>query len=338
MTKDIHRDQALKHGKNYSVTDAGPVPVSLTVPAACAGLRLDQALATLLPAYSRNRLAQWVRAGRVTLDGRAAMPRQKVSAGGEILVSPAPDPAASAHHPENIALDVAFEDDTLLVVNKPAGLVVHPGSGNWRGTLLNALLAHSPGLAGIPRAGIVHRLDKDTSGLLVVAKTLEAQTDLVRQLQARTVGREYLAVVHGDVARDGTMDAPVGRHPVKRTRMAVTARGRQAVTRYRVAERFGHATLLRCRLETGRTHQIRVHLSALGHPLVGDTVYGKRGGIAFSRQALHAERLRLLHPQSREQVEWQSAPPADLQALIEQLRGAEKHRSPLTAQRSRVER
>ena len=290
------------------------------MPATCAGIRLDQALATLLPAYSRNRLAQWVRAGRVTLDGRAATPRQKVSAGGEILVLPAPDPAAAAHRPESIALDVAFEDDTLLVVNKPAGLVVHPGSGNWQGTLLNALLAHAPALAGIPRAGIVHRLDKDTSGLLVVAKTLEAQTALVRQLQARSVGREYLAVVHGNVTRDGTMDAPVGRHPVKRTRMAVTARGRQAITRYRVAERFGHATVLRCRLETGRTHQIRVHLSALGHPLVGDPVYGKRSGIAFPRQALHAERLQLLHPGTGKTMEWRADPPADLQQLLSDLR------------------
>ena len=303
------------------------------MPAACAGLRLDQALATLLPAYSRNRLAQWVRAGRVTLDGRAAVPRQKVGTGDEIVVLPAPDPAETAHRPERMALDIAFEDATLLVVNKPAGLVVHPGSGNWRGTLLNALLAHAPALGGVPRAGIVHRLDKDTSGLLVVAKTLQAQTDLVRQLQARSVGRESRAVVHGNVARDGTMDAPVGRHPVKRTRMAVTARGRQAVTRYQVAERFGHATLLRCRLETGRTHQIRVHMSALGHPLVGDPVYGKRGGIAFPRQALHAERLRLLHPATGKTMEWQADPPADLRELISSLRQAPqaKTRSPITA-------
>jgi 23S rRNA pseudouridine1911/1915/1917 synthase len=328
MTKDNHsRNPALKHEKNYSSIDADAGPVALTVPVTCAGMRLDQALAALLPAYSRNRLAQWVRAGRVTLDGRAATPRQKVSTGGEILVLPAPDPAAAAHHPESIALDVAFEDDTLLVVNKPAGLVVHPGSGNWRGTLLNALLAHAPALAGIPRAGIVHRLDKDTSGLLVVAKTLEAQTALVRQLQARSVGREYLAVVHGDVARDGIMDAPVGRHPVKRTRMAVTARGRQAVTRYRVAERFGHATVLRCRLETGRTHQIRVHLSALGHPLVGDPVYGKRGGIAFPRQALHAQRLGLLHPATGKTMEWQADPPADMRELISSLRQAPQART-----------
>jgi len=328
----------VKHQKNYIPTGAGPGPVALTVPADCAGLRLDQALATLLPAYSRNRLAQWVREGRVTLDGRAVAPRQKVSTGDEIRVLPVPDPAATAHLPEDIALDVVFEDKTLLVVNKPAGLVVHPGSGNWKGTMLNALLAHAPALAAVPRAGIVHRLDKDTTGLLVVARTVEAQIDLVRQLQARSVGREYLAVVHGAVARDGSVDAPVGRHPVQRTRMAVTARGRQAITRYRVLERFERATLLRCRLETGRTHQIRVHLGSLGHPLVGDAVYGKRSGIAFPRQALHAERLRLLHPQSRKELEWQVDPPADLQALIEQLREAGKHQSPVASPRSRVGR
>jgi 23S rRNA pseudouridine1911/1915/1917 synthase len=310
----------VKHQKNYISADAGTGPVTLTVTSACAGLRLDQALAALMPAYSRTRLAQWVRDGRVTLDGRAAVPRQKVGTGSRIRVLPAPHPAATAHQPEAIALDVVFEDDTLLVVNKPAGLVVHPGSGNWKGTMLNALLAHAPALAGVPRAGIVHRLDKDTTGLLVVAKTVPAQLDLVRQLQARSVGREYLAVVHGTVERDGTVDAPVGRHPVKRTRMAVTARGRQAITRYQVVERFEPATLLRCRLETGRTHQIRVHLATLGHPLVGDPVYGKRGGIAFARQALHAERLRLLHPGTRKVMEWHAALPADMQHLILQLR------------------
>ena len=328
----------MKHEKNYIPTDAGTGAVPLTIPAECAGLRLDQALAALLPAYSRNRLAQWVREGRVTLDGRAAEPRQKVGTGSEIRVLPAPDPATTAHQPEPIALDVVFEDGTLLVVNKPAGLVVHPGSGNWKGTMLNALLAHAPALAAVPRAGIVHRLDKDTTGLLVVAKTVAAQLDLVRQLQARSVGREYLAVVHGSVTRDGTVDAPIGRHPVKRTRMAVTARGRQAITRYRVVERFERATLLRCRLETGRTHQIRVHLGSLGHPLVGDPVYGKRGGIAFPRQALHAERLRLLHPLTGEQIEWQADPPADLQTLIEQLRKTHTSQSPGTGHRSRAKR
>ena len=324
--------------KNYNSIDAVAAPLKLSVPAGYAGMRLDRVLATLLPAYSRNRLAQWVRDGRVTLDGRATSPRQKVSAGSDILVVPSADRSEVSHRPEPIMLDVLFEDDTLLVVNKPAGLVVHPGSGNWSGTLLNALLARLPALAAIPRAGIVHRLDKDTSGLLVVAKTLPAQTQLVRQLQARTVGREYLAVVHGDVARNGMLDAPIGRHPVKRTRMAVSARGRPAITHYQVLERFGPATLLRCRLETGRTHQIRVHLSSLRHPLVGDPVYGqRRAAIAFARQALHAERLRLLHPATRKTVEWQADPPADLQELISSLRTSSqmKERSSITGHRSR---
>jgi 23S rRNA pseudouridine1911/1915/1917 synthase len=283
---------------------------------------LDQALANLLPEYSRNRLAQWVRAGQVTLDGRAALPRQKVREGNRIRVLAAPEPAETAHRAERIPLAVVFEDDALLVVDKPAGLVVHPGSGNWQGTLLNALLAHAPALAGIPRAGIVHRLDKDTSGLLVVAKTLPAQTDLVRQLQARTVKREYLAVARGRVARNGKVDAPIGRHPVARTKMAVTPRGKQAVTHYEVLERYPQATLLRCRLETGRTHQIRVHLASLGHPLIGDPAYGKRGKeIAFPRQALHAEKLGLIHPRTGKPMQWEAAPPADLQELLASLRG-----------------
>jgi 23S rRNA pseudouridine1911/1915/1917 synthase len=241
--------------------------------------------------------------------------------GGELIeIAPVPDAAALAHRPEDIPLEVVFEDDTLLVVNKPAGLVVHPGSGNWRGTLLNALLRRVPGLSALPRAGIVHRLDKDTSGLLVVAKTLAAQASLVRQLQARSVKREYLAVAHGRVARDGRIEAPIGRHPVRRTKMAVVARGRPAVTHYRVLERHAGASILRCRLETGRTHQIRVHLSALGHPLVGDSSYGKRGGVPFPRQALHAERLELVHPKTGKTMSWQADPPADMQELIAALR------------------
>ena len=295
--------------------------MKLTVPAACAGLRLDQALAKLLPEFSRSRLAQWVRLSRATVNGRAVLPRQKVWGGEVIDIDPVPDAAAAAHRPEDIPLEVVFEDATLLVVNKPAGLVVHPGSGNWQGTLLNALLQRVPALAGIPRAGIVHRLDKDTSGLLVVAKTLAAQASLVRQLQARSVKREYLAVAHGRIARDGRIEAPIGRHPVKRTKMAVVARGRPAVTHYQVLERYPGASLLRCRLETGRTHQIRVHLSAQGHPLVGDPVYGKRSsGIPFPRQALHAERLGLLHPKTRKPMSWHAEPPADLQELIASLR------------------
>ena len=292
------------------------------MPAGCAGLRLDQALAKLLPEYSRSRLAQWVRLSRATVNGRSVLPRQRVWGGEMIDIDPVPDAAAAAHQPEDIPLDVMFEDDTLLIVNKPAGLVVHPGSGNWQGTLLNALLRRVPGLAGIPRAGIVHRLDKDTSGLLVVAKTLTAQASLVRQLQAHSVKREYLAVAHGRIARDGRIEAPIGRHPVKRTKMAVVARGRLAVTHYQVLERYAGASLLRLRLETGRTHQIRVHLSAQGHPLVGDPVYGKRNsGIPFPRQALHAERLALVHPKTGKTTDWHVEPPADMRRLIESLRG-----------------
>ena len=295
--------------------------MKLIVPADCAGLRLDQALSRLLPEYSRSRLAQWVRAKQVSLDGRAVLPRHKVWGGEVIELVPSPGPAALAQRAEDMPLDIVYEDDALLVVNKPAGLVVHPGSGNWSGTLLNALLKHAPALAAIPRAGIVHRLDKDTSGLLVVAKTLTAQTDLVRQLQARSATREYLAVANGRVARGGRIEAPIGRHPVKRTRMAVIARGRHAVTHYEVLERYANATLLRCRLETGRTHQIRVHLASIGHPLVGDPTYGRRSpALAFPRQALHAERLALTHPQTRRAISWRVAPPTDMQQLIKVLR------------------
>jgi 23S rRNA pseudouridine1911/1915/1917 synthase len=197
---------------------------------------------------------------------------------------------------------------------------VHPGSGNWDGTLLNALLHHAPALAGVPRAGIVHRLDKETSGLLVVAKTLAAQTSLVRQLQARSMGREYVALARGDITRGGTVDAPIGRHPTKRTSMAVVSTGKAARTHYEVVERFGDATLLRCRLETGRTHQIRVHLASIGHPLVGDPAYGRRGAIAFGRQALHAAKLSLVHPLTGAARSWTSPLPADLGALLAQLR------------------
>jgi 23S rRNA pseudouridine1911/1915/1917 synthase len=234
------------------------------------------------------------------------------------------------HRPEDIPLQVVFEDDQILVIDKPAGLVVHPGSGNWSGTLLNALLRHAPQLSGVPRAGIVHRLDKDTSGLLVVAKTIPAQVDLVRQLQAHSVTREYAAVVHGVVTRDGIVDAPIGRHPVSRTRMAVVARGKAATTHYAVLERGSSWTLLRCRLETGRTHQIRVHLNSIGHPLIGDPVYrlGNRsakppaGMLDFPRQALHAARLALVHPRTGETMTWQAPTPPDIAHLLSVLRNA----------------
>jgi 23S rRNA pseudouridine1911/1915/1917 synthase len=286
---------------------------------------LDQALARLLPEHSRSRLAQWVRDERVILDGAAAIPRVKVRGGESLEVRPAADPAALSHQPQDIPLFIVFEDESLIVIDKPPGLVVHPGSGNWDGTLLNALLQHEPRLAGVPRAGIVHRLDKDTSGLLVVAKTLTAQTELVRQLQARTVKREYAAIAHGRVARDGKVEAPIGRHPVSRTRMAVVARGKPAVTHYQVVQRYAQATLLRCNLETGRTHQIRVHLASIAHPLLGDPVYGKRSvrpELAFHRQALHAQKLGLVHPASRETMSWQAPVPEDLRELMRTLASA----------------
>jgi len=312
--------------ENYNAKEVGEAPIRLTVPAECAGLRLDQALARLLPQYSRSRLARWIRARHVTLDGRPALPREKVHGGEGLVVLPQPDSEVLAQQPQDIPLDIVYEDAALLIVNKPAGLVVHPGSGNWGGTLLNALLMHAPQLAGVPRAGIVHRLDKETSGVLVVAKTLAAHTALVRQLAARTMTREYLAIASGRVARDGMVEAPIGRHPVHRTRMAVVARGKPALTHYSVLERFDAATLLRCRLETGRTHQIRVHLASIGHPLIGDPVYGaKRGsgvGLAFPRQALHAEKLALVHPVTRRSRAWQAPLPQDMRALLVELRAA----------------
>ncbi len=309
-------------GADYSAPTV-PDALVLLVPPECAGLRLDQALARLLPQHSRNRLAQWVREHRVTVEGRPALPRDKLAGGEEIRVEPIDDPRTLPHRPQDIALEIIFEDATILVVDKPAGLVVHPGSGNWEGTMLNALLQHAPQVREVPRAGIVHRLDKDTSGLLVVAKTLTAQTDLVRQLQARTVTREYAAIVHGNLTRSGTVEAPIGRHPVSRTRMAVVARGKSAITHYRVAARYAAATLLCCRLETGRTHQIRVHLASIGHALVGDPVYGKRTGkgnaLEFHRQALHAQKLGLVHPQTREPMTWEAPLPADMRDLITRL-------------------
>ena len=301
--------------------------LDLVVPPDCAGLRLDQALAHLLPEHSRSRLSQWVRQERVRVDGRAALPREKVWGGERLQVDPAADPRTLAYRAQDIPLSIVHEDEALIVIDKPAGLVVHPGSGNWEGTLLNALLQHAPALAEVPRAGIVHRLDKDTSGLLAVAKTLAAQTDLVRQLQARTVSREYIAIARGRVAHDGSVEAPIGRHPVSRTRMAVVARGKPARTHYRVVARYAAATQLACSLETGRTHQIRVHLASIGHPLVGDPVYGRRGAkepIRFDRQALHAHRLALVHPLSRATVRWEAPLPEDMRTLIAALEGVPK--------------
>jgi len=288
---------------------------------------MDQVLAELWSQHSRNRLQAWVREGRVVVDGQVECEPKRKLMGGETLVLNEPEGIRElAEQPEDIPLDIVFEDDELLVINKPPGLVVHPGSGNWTGTLMNALLHHIPGIAEVPRAGIVHRLDKDTSGLLVVAKTLEAQTDLVRQLQARTVKRQYLAIVSGIVRRDGMVEAPIGRHPVHRVKMAIvpeTLGGKPAITHFRVLEEYAHCTLLECALETGRTHQIRVHLASIRHPLVGDQVYGKVDPRVplFHRQALHATRLGLVHPLTRRLQQWEAPPPADMLALLETLRG-----------------
>jgi 23S rRNA pseudouridine1911/1915/1917 synthase len=291
-----------------------------------------------MPQHSRSRLKTWIEGGRVTVGGAPAAAKQRVSAGETIAVAPVADPRAVPFVAQALPLTIVHEDETLIVVDKPAGMVVHPGNGNWDGTLANALLHHAPVLAGIARAGIVHRLDKDTTGLLVVARTETAQTDLVRQLQARSVRREYLALAAGDIARDGTVDAPIGRHPVKRTSMAVHPAGRHAVTHYEVRERFGDCTLMLCRLETGRTHQIRVHLASIGHPLIGDPAYGRKfatpaaraagqvgGPIAFQRQALHAWRLGLVHPATRKAVSWESPLPDDFSALLDHLRARKRN-------------
>jgi len=294
------------------------------IPDAQGGQRLDQALAALLPEFSRNRIQNWIRARKIAVDDAWGTTKMKVSGGEAVRVEIEPDPNATPDAPEAIPLNVVFEDPVLLVIDKPVGLVVHPGSGNPRGTLLNALLHRVPQSAELPRAGIVHRLDKDTSGLLVVAKTLQAHTDLVRQLQARSVKREYLAVVYGEVDHAGTVDMPLARDPHNRTKRTVHSMGKQAVTHYDVVERFPGVTLLRCRLETGRTHQIRVHMQHIGHPLVGEQVYSasRRSHlkIPFPRQALHAERLGLIHPITEEFMQWECPLPPDFASLLQALR------------------
>lgn len=302
------------------------------IPPSCAGMRLDQALAQLFDGYSRSRLSQWLKAGQVRVNGQQLRGRDKVW-GGEQVEIHAELEEQTAWQAEAIALEIVYEDEQLLVINKPAGLVVHPAAGNPAGTLVNALLHHDASLNTIPRAGVVHRIDKDTSGLLVVARTLTAQKSLVEQFQAHSLLREYQAVVTGVLTAGGTVDAPVGRHPVQRKRMAVIPNGKPAVTHYRVVERFRAHCWIRCRLETGRTHQIRVHMAHIHHPLVGDPVYGGRLRLPkgctetltetlrhFRRQALHAGRLGLVHPTSGETLEWNAALPADMESLLVSLR------------------
>lgn len=293
-------------------------------------MRFDQVLAKMIPQHSRSRLQSWIKAGFVKIDRVDASAKLKVFGGERVAVTAQASAEELSFRAEDIELEIVFEDETLVVINKPPGLVVHPGSGNWEGTMLNALLHHAPALKALPRAGIVHRLDKDTSGLLVVAKTLEAQTHLVRQLQGRTVTREYLAIVEGVIAVGGSVDAPIGRDPRDRLKMAIVPNGKPAITHYRPMESFAQNTLLSCRLETGRTHQIRVHLRSIGHALLGDTVYrGKPRALhpnmqkyikGFGRQALHATRLGLIHPQSAQKSVWHAPLPDDMAALLDALR------------------
>jgi 23S rRNA pseudouridine1911/1915/1917 synthase len=302
------------------------------IPPSLAGRRLDQALSELFPDFSRSRLQSWIKNGSARVDGAVLSPKHRILGGEQVVLHAEVEETATVEG-QDIPLAIVYEDEAILIVDKPAGLVVHPAAGHRDGTLQNALLHHAPTLAGIPRCGIVHRLDKDTSGLLMAAKTLAAHKSLVEQLQARTVHREYLALVQGALTAGGTVDEPIGRHRIDRKRFAVRDEGKPAVTHYRIAERFPHHTLLRVKLETGRTHQIRVHMAHIHHPLVGDPVYGGRLKIPagaseelvtvirrFKRQALHAEKLGIIHPALRDYMEWQSPLPEDFSDLLAALR------------------
>lgn len=308
------------------------INLQATVPFTEGGKRLDQVLVVLFPDYSRAKLQEWIKQALVTVDGQLKKPRDKVL-GGETININVELPNQELWQAQAIPLDIVYEDEAILIINKPIGLVVHPAVGNPDNTLVNALLNHAPELAQVPRAGIVHRLDKDTSGLLVVAKTLPAHTHLVKQLQARTVKREYQAIVTGTLIAGGTIDAPIGRHPVQRQKMAVLDFGKPAITHYRVVERFPAHTRIKVLLETGRTHQIRVHMASIKHPIVGDLTYGGRLQLPkhaseelqqalreFKHQALHAQRLGLIHPVTNEYKEWHVSLPEDMQHLLEILR------------------
>ncbi|MGQ0801576.1 MAG: 23S rRNA pseudouridine(1911/1915/1917) synthase RluD [Pseudomarimonas sp.] len=298
------------------------------------GLRADQAVAKLFPDYSRARLSEWIKTGELRVDGRQVRPKDHLR-GGECIELEATITKVGDALAEAISLDVLYEDADLLILNKPVGLVVHPGAGNPTGTLVNALLHLDPTLASLPRAGIVHRLDKDTSGCLLVARTVRAHTALVAMLSERLIHRQYEAVVQGEPVAGGRVDAPIGRHPVDRLRMAVTEEGRPAATQFRVRERFRGFTSLQVNLESGRTHQIRVHMAHLRLNLLGDQLYGAslrlpRGASAdvieklrgFRRQALHAEKLQFTHPFSGDMVEANAPRPADLQDVLVALRAA----------------
>lgn len=305
------------------------VELQASVPQEMHGSRLDQVAAQLFPQYSRSRLQEWIRTGAVSVDGQQCRPRDKVTQGANVQIDAVLE-AEVGWQGQDIALEIVYEDEAILVINKPAGLVVHPAAGHAEGTLVNALLAHAPKLALLPRAGIVHRLDMETSGLLVVARTLPAHHHLVEQLQERTVKREYCALCIGAMTGGGTVDAPIGRHPRQRKKMAVIAMGgKPAITHYRLAQRFGHHTRITVNLETGRTHQIRVHMAHRNYPLIGDPLYGGRPRIPkgasdllintlrnFPRQALHARALGFIHPETEEFVQFECPLPDDIRELI----------------------
>jgi len=343
VTTDVDADEFGDPGEfNDEAASPSPaasdlVPLYLEVDSAAHGERLDKLLARHFSEFSRSRIQQWIEDGAVLVDGEPSRAKASVQMGQQIEIQPKAAPESMAFTAEDVPLDVVYEDGALLVINKPSGLVVHPAAGNWSGTVLNGLLHRDPHAAGLPRAGIVHRLDKETSGLMVVARTLTAQTDLVRQLAARTVKRTYIALVWGETPDVGTIDAPIGRDPRERTRMAIvhTNSGKPSRTHFETLGTVplgrGKVSMVLCQLETGRTHQIRVHFESIGHPLVGDPVYHKatqRGQrpairvplpVPFTRQALHAHRLGLVHPVTGRKTSWEAEPPEDLQALIDAL-------------------
>ncbi|MDC7697999.1 23S rRNA pseudouridine(1911/1915/1917) synthase RluD [Vogesella indigofera] len=328
---DTHPDELLDDETLDSEAETGGEAKQFTVPYELSGERLDAALAKMLPDYSRSRMTQWIKDDKVSVDGKHVPGKTKLLGGEIVRVEVVAAPEALSYVPEDVPFPVIYEDEHLLVVNKPAGMVVHPAVGNWSGTLLNGLLFRHPELAHIPRAGIVHRLDKDTSGLMVVAKTLQAQTDLVRQLQARTVKRIYRAVATGVVPYDGKIETLIGRDPHNRLRMAVVRfGGKPAITHLRVLERYDDFSYVECKLETGRTHQIRVHMKEAKHPLAGDPLYGNarhHGSEAvdeavrnLGRQALHAYKLSLVHPVTGATHSWSAPLPDDMKALLAILR------------------
>ncbi|NNE36739.1 MAG: 23S rRNA pseudouridine(1911/1915/1917) synthase RluD [Gammaproteobacteria bacterium] len=306
---------------------------TIQIPESCQGMRLDQALANLLPDYSRSRLQSWIKAGFIKVNDCQMSQREKLSGGELIHIHIHSDADEISSGGQNIPLEIIYEDKDVIIINKPAGLIVHPGAGNPDNTLYNALLYHYPDLDTVPRAGIIQRLDKDTSGIMVIARSLIAHTYLVRDLQERKINREYQAIIHGSLTAGRTIDAPIGRHPVKRTRMAVVNSGKPAITHVRVLTRFNGITHVLAKLETGRTHQIRVHMAHIHHPVVGDPIYGGRARHAkdlnretidslndFPRQALHAWRLQLIHPQSSQQMTWTADLPEDMNSLLSLLK------------------